>query len=1287
LFKIRGASYTRYLRQTVADYYDGRVWKDSVTPSLQDYEGGGLAVIPEGASFQADVEIEFEPIIPFISGDLMTSLYPDSIDFPGQAYYNPEELTFSGGSSPEGGYSWRSTVLSFPPDLLTQTEVSQEPRYLQIPGDISQEIIALSKEITSGIDNPYERAVAIEHYLESNYTYDFDYENAPSGIEPTYWFLFEERRGTCANFANAFVILARASGIAARPVAGFAVSPTDEEQEVMAGQAHQWAEVLFEDLGWVTFEPTPAGGPSDRVPPPTDPIPDPTTTPSPTFMPTAEPTPRPTTVPAVPTITEITKYGGTVQKGEPFTVHGTVTTESGQPVEQTVVDVYVNVIKAHGGTLIGQGIAQQGQFAVESMIPIDLPVGDYQLLARSIANERYQESWSDPPLTVIAPTAIDIEPMTPVMVGDAAIIQGTLREEDSNAPLTNQTVKLTKDGLGVSTRTDDEGAFSFRVHSDSRGEEVYEVRFDGTEFYGASSEKVSVEHLEATLLICEFPKEATLGETLTVEGQLLSQNDVPLPGLKINLGVGAAPTTVETGPAGRFNAQLAPKAAGEQLIGATFSSQDYYAPSSTEDTVRVVSTTSTELPLDDLAVVDQPYPLWGRVRDALGNPVSSGTVSLSSEGEPLGATAVGESGTFLVSYHFPERGTWPIEVQYSGPVHYQASTVAGDLDVMVPTEIVLDLPARPGVNEQVVLTGILMDDDGAGLGGHELRIEVGTDATTPTTDAQGGFSLSHVFPEAGLYSIEVSFGGAGLLLPSSRTVNVEVHQPSLVPVGEAVLVRGEENVLAGKLLLGDQPAEGVTVNAFLDDTPIGSAETGSDGQFQIQYTPLKTEPLGTHGLAYRATRYEIAIGYEIEVKARPELALFASDKVRAGGELRMRALLQDDLGAPLEGEALLVEGFDASAITDSGGSAELALSFPKEAEIGPTTLVATYPGRNGFMATQTEHQIQVLPPAIPWSSIATIAGGALAGLVAIGALGYLVYRHRAFISAWVRRLIDPLDRWFRKVFRMAARPQQVYRPPPPAINWDLRHRLATLLDRLMWWLRSLVGRGDDTQGRYRSASATLEARPADTTSAKESESSRARRRRARRTRIDDPQFPQIQPPFPDVWGTDYPLDVHSRLSDDDGSAIANVPLACEVNGSVAQTVNTDAGGYAQFQLRFEESGEHSVEIVFEGNDDYRPANARRNVRAVDYREEVVRIYHAFLERMRETGTIVPKETTPREALTIIRHTGVDEEALEQLTLSFEEADYSTHEIARKNYEESYLAHLRLAEGPSGDKGS
>ena len=85
----------------------------------------------------------------------------------------------------------------------------------------------------------------------------------PSVGDPVDWFLFDSRQGTCGQFSSAFVILARAAGIPARVVSGWVVSPQDDWQTIHADQAHQWAEVAFKELGWVTFEPTaPAGAPA-----------------------------------------------------------------------------------------------------------------------------------------------------------------------------------------------------------------------------------------------------------------------------------------------------------------------------------------------------------------------------------------------------------------------------------------------------------------------------------------------------------------------------------------------------------------------------------------------------------------------------------------------------------------------------------------------------------------------------------------------------------------------------------------------------------------------------------------------------------------------------------------------------------------------------------------------------------------------------------------------------------------------------------------------------------------
>ena len=118
----------------------------------------------------------------------------------------------------------------------------------------------LAVQITEGHDSAYAKAKAIESYLQENYAYAIADESTPPvppDRDPVDWFLFESREGTCGNFSSAFVQLARAIGLPARVVSGFAITPTLDEQIVFADQAHQRAEIAFEGLGWVSFEPTP----------------------------------------------------------------------------------------------------------------------------------------------------------------------------------------------------------------------------------------------------------------------------------------------------------------------------------------------------------------------------------------------------------------------------------------------------------------------------------------------------------------------------------------------------------------------------------------------------------------------------------------------------------------------------------------------------------------------------------------------------------------------------------------------------------------------------------------------------------------------------------------------------------------------------------------------------------------------------------------------------------------------------------------------------------------------
>ena len=211
----------------------------------------------------------------------------------------------------------------------------------------------------------------------------------------------------CANFNSAFVALMRASGIPSRMVSGFAVANSVDYQEVFADQAHAWAEVKFNDLGWVEFDATGSGicdccAPIQNDSPP--PTPSPTPTPTPTSTPT--PTPNPT---LMPTFTEITKIQPSAVKGETFLVNGTVVDRDGKSVSGMHVLIHFKVSKNdESGILVGDGDVSSGNFAISCLVPVESQVGEYHVIASAIENEKYRGSESDPIIKVRSETTIDL---------------------------------------------------------------------------------------------------------------------------------------------------------------------------------------------------------------------------------------------------------------------------------------------------------------------------------------------------------------------------------------------------------------------------------------------------------------------------------------------------------------------------------------------------------------------------------------------------------------------------------------------------------------------------------------------------------------------------------------------------------------------------------------------------------------------------------------------------------------------------------------------------------------
>ena len=95
-------------------------------------------------------------------------------------------------------------------------------------------------------------------YFKDNLAYHFDHQSTRPEENQLDWFLFEDRKGVCRHFANAFALIMRMGGVRSRVKGGFMGGVEDKEESwvVRARDAHAWTEIWMDGQGWVRIDPT-----------------------------------------------------------------------------------------------------------------------------------------------------------------------------------------------------------------------------------------------------------------------------------------------------------------------------------------------------------------------------------------------------------------------------------------------------------------------------------------------------------------------------------------------------------------------------------------------------------------------------------------------------------------------------------------------------------------------------------------------------------------------------------------------------------------------------------------------------------------------------------------------------------------------------------------------------------------------------------------------------------------------------------------------------------------------
>lgn len=280
------------LKGAVYDTYDGHRWYDSsalrryrLTSSLWQEarsdvfglakpDGGGDAKeLFTRLTHSAELDISYsERGRTLFSAGQVQSLESRSMDVSG-VFFNGQSELFTSTSRRSMHYVLHTVVFdrnmeNFDANMAALEALTEHStdsswdaicsEYLQLPDTLPDSVRKNAGDIVKGCKTPYEKAKALENWLALNCTYTLAPGSPPEDMDFVEYFL-NKREGYCVYFASAMTVLARAEGLPARFVTGYALkrNPMSGAQNSFLATnatAHAWTEIYFKGIGWLTFD-------------------------------------------------------------------------------------------------------------------------------------------------------------------------------------------------------------------------------------------------------------------------------------------------------------------------------------------------------------------------------------------------------------------------------------------------------------------------------------------------------------------------------------------------------------------------------------------------------------------------------------------------------------------------------------------------------------------------------------------------------------------------------------------------------------------------------------------------------------------------------------------------------------------------------------------------------------------------------------------------------------------------------------------------------------------------
>ena len=443
---IRLPTRDMYLRRYAAYNYTHGTWTKPTDLEAMNYIGQLIPTDPTYPKNPALVQFQVNPLTN-LTGYMLVAQNTDHLKINQTDFtidYYDEIQSFDAVEPYDQPYWVSYKKYSYSEAALRASQAIGPEEALQVPAELEDYLTEKALLWSEGATTDYDKLVALQSYLLENFEFNESFPATPASYDPIRYFLSITKVGVGSHFNTALVLLARTLDIPARVVVGYTVKPDVEIQYVLPQQAYMYAEVEFENLGWVTFDACPIHTMEGKH-----------------------------NITQQQTICNITGNDPVAIRGKQFNVWGTVKTVNDTAVTDTQVEIILKKDKLNmteQGLIVGVGVVTDGWFNVTCDATSEILVGDYNLTAHSLETAYYLESFSDPPIKVMAEPVLRITGPRQVYEGRNITYSGSIVDSSDGTPIVNTTINVEFLNQAITLTSDENGKVSYVAMFPEKGQ-------------------------------------------------------------------------------------------------------------------------------------------------------------------------------------------------------------------------------------------------------------------------------------------------------------------------------------------------------------------------------------------------------------------------------------------------------------------------------------------------------------------------------------------------------------------------------------------------------------------------------------------------------------------------------------------------------------------------------------------------------------------------------------------------------------------------------------------------